>query len=155
MKKLWARLSNERGGSDAVVSLIVLPIIIFLIFATINVSTYFQHKSMVQDFTRTAVRFYSINPTETTAVDNLRAQVTAGAYARSSTTPNVACGKVTGRNADGTPIISNATIIAGEIVACSITNYSFVPIAQDPFGFSDMTKRPFTVYSESLAEAGN
>lgn len=51
-----SRKNREDGSSDVVVTLFMIPFVIGLVFALIDVSTYFQVRSSVQNITRDGAR---------------------------------------------------------------------------------------------------
>lgn len=54
------RLGKENGSSDIVVTLFMIPFVLGLVFALIDVSTYFQVRAQVQNITRDGARQVAI-----------------------------------------------------------------------------------------------
>lgn len=148
------RHTNERG--DVIQTVMMLPIAIFLLFALINLSSYFSIRAQVQDTARSGARLVALyGGSGTGAVMNnsgrtVEAKVMDILWNGSECTfsycvqkPEVTC----------SPAI---TKIAGELVTCNI-KYYYTPIAPVPEflnGLNGVTGQPMSVTSTYVAETG-
>lgn len=54
------KTDQETGASDLVVTLFMIPLFVAILFAIVDVSTYFQTKTQVQNFTRDGARMVAL-----------------------------------------------------------------------------------------------
>jgi hypothetical protein len=148
------RHTNERG--DVVQSILMLPIAIFMLFALINLSSYFSLRAQVLDTARSGARLVALyGGNSTGAVMNnsgkaVESTILAALWDGSKCTLSYCTQKPV---VDCTPEI---TKIAGEIVKCNI-KYYYSPIAPVPDGlegFNGVTGQPMSVTSTYVAETG-
>ena len=150
---LKPRSKSENGGSEIITTLMILPLILWLIFSLIDVSVYLTARSSVQNAARDAARQVSVwggnnsrlNPlgvTVATATFNQlynNGKCTPGACTRP---PVVSC----------TPEVTNRP---GDSVQCSITYYYRSIYAGNPItGFASFLNHSFTVVETARAETG-
>jgi hypothetical protein len=148
------RHTNERG--DVVQTIFMLPIAIFLLFALINLSSYFSIRAQIQDTARSGARLVALyGGSGTGAVLNksgqtVESKILGALWDGSKCTisycaqkPEVTC----------SPTI---TKVAGELVTCNI-KYYYSPIAPVPAGLEGLngvTGQPMSVTSTYVAETG-
>lgn len=153
--RAWQKRStNERG--DVVQTVMMLPIAIFLLFALINLSSYFSLRAQVQDTARTGARLVALyGGNGTGAVLNNTGQ-TVETIVLSTLWDGTKC---TLSYCTDQPIVDcspNITKQAGEIVTCNI-KYYYSPIAPVPDslkGLNGVTGQPMSVTSTYVAETG-
>lgn len=148
------RHTNERG--DVVQTIFMVPIAIFLLFALINLSSYFSLRAQVMDTARSGARLVALYGGN-------------GTGAVMNNTGKTVEATILGTLWDGTncklsyctqkPVVScspTITRIAGELVTCNI-KYYYSPIAPVPEGlegFNGVTGQPMSVTSTYVAETG-
>lgn len=148
------RHTNERG--DVVQTIMMLPIAIFMLFALINLSSYFSLRAQVLDTARSGARLVALyGGNSTGAVLNntgktVETAVLATLWDGSKCTLSYCTQKPV---VDCTPEI---TKIAGEIVKCNIKYYysPIAPVPQGLEGFNGVTGQPMSVTSTYVAETG-
>lgn len=59
-ERLLVRKNNSEEGNDIIVTLIMLPFVLALLFSMIDVSTYFQTKTQIQNVVRDGARQVSL-----------------------------------------------------------------------------------------------
>lgn len=146
------KLREERGSAELPVTIILLPFVLFLIFALIDMSFYMNTRSTVQSILRDGTRMVALyggnsgssplNPTgknvDTIIADRLWQN---GACTQSicDAKPVVSC----------TPNVSNAL---AQDVSCTV-RYDYHPVVNDFFfGFSAVTDTPFSLKETSISE---
>lgn len=143
---------EERGSSELPVTIIMLPFVLFLLFALIDMSLYLNTRSNVQSILRDGTRLVALyggnsagsplNPTgrdiNTILADRLW--------------KNGAC---TQSNCDSQPIVSCTPGLARNIaqdVSCTVT-YDYQPVVYDVFfGFTNISDAKFTITETSISE---
>lgn len=153
LAKRRAKLRAERGGSDVVVILLTIPLVMFILLSLIDVSLYFQARTTVQNVTRDAAREVAIwggnnsplNPTGTTVQAQALNRLWDGTKCRSvscSRKPTVSC----------TP---TRTTRAGQEVSCTTRFYYASLFPRNPItGFGAMTNRVIEVTEYARSETG-
>ena len=152
IRKWLTRHTNERG--DVVQTIFMLPIAIFLLFALINLSSYFNVRAQVQDVARQGARLVALyggansgailNHTGQPVSSIVLGQIWNGSRCTLSyctQAPQVTC----------TPSV---TTVAGQLVSCTI-KYWYSPIAPVPSGLEGLngvTGQPMTVSATYVAE---
>lgn len=154
LTSIFNKKKDERGSADVIVSVMLIPILLSLILVTINLATYFQNKVVIQDFARSAARIYSVDPNNAAAINNVSTTLNTSSWNRSSTGFTLNCGKKTGETA-GVPTFTPGGIRIGDIVGCSISNYTYKSIFNDWFGFSALATTPLTIYSYAVSEVND
>lgn len=146
--------TNERG--DVVQTIFMLPIAIFLLFALINLSSYFSVRAQVQDTARSGARLVALYGGNSAGAilnrtgQSVDAKILSTIWDGNKCTisycakkPEVTC----------SPTITN---MAGELVTCNI-KYYYSPIAPVPAGLEGLngvTGQPMSVTSTYVAETG-
>lgn len=153
--RAWQKRStNERG--DVVQTLLMMPIAIFLLFALINLSSYFSLRAQIQDTARVGARLTALyGGNSAGAVMNntgksVETIVLGTMWDGSKCTLSYCTQKPTVKC---TPSI---TKVAGELVTCNI-KYHYSPIAPVPEGlegFNGVTGQPMSVSATYVAETG-
>lgn len=154
MLKKISKIKNEKGESEIITLLFILPLLVWLIFSVIDVSLYMNVRSTVANAARDGARQAAIyggnnsrlNPNSPTSVaEGIKATLWDGTKCRPSACtapPEVTC----------TPDITSNS---GEIVKCSIKYYYTSAAPGNPFaGFSNFLTKPFTVTEVSRSETG-
>lgn len=144
---------DKEAGDSVVTSLFMIPFAIFLLFAMVNMSMYFQARGQVQNIARDGARqvaLYGGNSRDVPRNDrgtDVSQIVYNKLYSGGNCTisgctkpPVVTCG----------PNISNS---AGSDVYCEVT-YFFNPVANDIFGFGNITAQQFKVRETYVSETG-
>lgn len=153
-RKWQKQHTNERG--DIVQTVFMMPIAIFLLFALINLSSYFSIRAQIQDTARSGARLVALyggnsagailNHTGETVDSKILGALWDGNKCKISycaQKPEVSC----------SPTI---TQVAGELVTCNI-KYYYSPIAPVPSGLAGLngvTGQPMSVTSTYVAETG-
>lgn len=149
------RRREEKGSSDIVVILLTLPIVIFLLLSLIDISLYFQARTMVQNVTRDAARDVSVwggasansplNPTNRSVQNQARDRLWDGQQCTSgncSRSPVVTC----------TP---NQTSRAGQTVSCTTQYWYHSLVPGNPISaFGGLTNASFTITEYARSETG-
>lgn len=164
MQKLRDKLINkdrEAGDSELVVTLFTIPILAFLLFTIINVSSYFQVRSEVQDAARDGARLVALyGGTTSTAYLNttgktVPAIIQARLYKNGKCTfsycksaPTVTCSVISASGASST----RATA-AGQTATCTIS-YAYGAVAPISFGFQNLFAYPIKVSGTTVTETG-
>jgi Flp pilus assembly protein TadG len=147
------RTQNENGEADIIVTLFMVPFAVFLIFALINMSMYFQARSVVENIARDGARQVALYGG---AAANVPLNNTGSAVSDLVFNRLYANGGCTQSNCTAPPRVTctpNQASAAGQSVTCTITYY-FSPIANDWFGFAAITAQPFTVTGQTISETG-
>jgi Flp pilus assembly protein TadG len=129
------RFGRESGASDIVVTLFMMPIVLGLVFALIDISSYFQVRAQVQNITRDGARQVALyggtSPTiplnvQKTGGTDVTSQVFAKLYKNGNCTLS-ACGSGTeSGTAAKSPSVTCTPSIARTLNAnatCSVTYY--------------------------------
>lgn len=151
IEKLRKRFRGENGDSEIVTVLFIIPIVVLLLFAFIDMSMYFQTRSTVQTMTRDAARSVAIyggdnsrlNPNSKSISATLKDQLYKNGkctVSSCSTPPKVKC----------SPTVTKS---AGQITKCSVsyTYESLNPL--NPIS-SPITNKTFVVNATSRSETG-
>lgn len=149
------KMKEERGSSELPVTLILLPLVIFLIFALIDVSFYMNTRSKVQSVLTQGVRQMALyggnsaalplnktgKPVDRIIYDNLYQNGNC-TLSICQTPPVVTCDT------------QRATRV-GQPMKCTVT-YNYRPVVSDMFiGFTAfLTDPPFTISSSTVSEVG-
>lgn len=154
MKQLRKRLQvlrkEDRGASDIITILFLLPILLLLIFSMIDLSLYVMARSTVQGVARDGARQVamwggnesSLRGKASAPTANMK---TALVHGNGNCKPS-ACTKA--------PVIQctpKQTSAAGDNVSCSVT-YSYRSVTGNYSLFSALTNQSFTVTQTSRAE---
>ena len=145
------RNRNENG--DVVETLFMIPFAVFIIFALINMSMYWQARSVVQNIARDGARQVALyGGSNADAVENRAGQpVSTLVYNKL-----YAGGNCTQSNCTKPPVVTCTPGYSNDIgvpVSCSVTYY-YSPVALDWFGFDKITAQPFTVKAQTISETG-
>lgn len=167
MRKLLKRLEqriaqrrDKRGSADLVVTLLTIPIAVFLILALIDVSIYMGTRQSItaetRDATRLAALWGGVSGAERlntqgksieTILSNKIAPDGKCAYSGCTKAPTVIC---TVNGQEGVQATS-----AGQIVRCSVTYYyRTVTPGANLLGFEGITGSSFTTTSQAITETG-
>jgi Flp pilus assembly protein TadG len=145
---------NERG--DVVQTIFMFPIALFLLFALINMSSYFQMRGQVQNVARDGARLVALyGGASTGAIRNntgqsVQTQVTNILWDGSKCKLSYCTQK---------PVVTctpNVATQAGQVVSCTI-KYYYSPIAPVPKGlegFNGVTGQPMSVSATYISETG-
>lgn len=151
IETLRKRFKGENGDSEVISVLFIIPIVILLLFAFIDVSMYFQTRSTVQTMTRDAARSVAIyggndsrlNPNSKSISATLKDQLYKNGKCTVSScgsAPQVKC----------TPTVTNR---AGQITTCSV-RYQYKSLNPlNPIS-SPITNKQYIVTASSRAETG-
>lgn len=144
---------EERGSAEIITTMIMLPIILWLIFSMIDISLYLNARSKVTNLARDGARAVAIyggddsrlNPYGKTIASDVKSRLWNGSKCSASAcrgAPVVTC----------TPTVTNS---AGQPVSCTI-RYSYKSIyASNPItGFAGFLNKDFTVTEHARAETG-
>lgn len=156
IRKLLKR-RDETGSAEIITTLFVMPFLLYLILALIDVSLYMNTRSSVESVTRDGVRQASmwggtgqnvrLNPTGKSVDTLIFERLYSGdkcTYSSCIAPPSVTCGPTQVSNA-GTPI------------TCSVTyKYKSVVPGMSLLGFEGITKNAdgFTITEKALSETG-
>lgn len=144
---------THREDGEIVETVLIVPFVVFLLFAFINMSMYFQARGTVQNIGRDGARQVALygGSLSTVPRNNSGQDVTQTVFNKlyssghctisgCSRPPRVTC----------TPAQATA---AGQDVSCTIIYY-FSPVANDYFGFAAITAQPFTIQEHFISETG-
>ena len=173
LNNIFKKAKAEKGSSELPVTLIVLPFILFMIFALIDVGFYFNTRSQVQNVLNQGVREMALyggssaaNPLNNTGKSvtlNIRDRLYDSSTRRcilSQCAPLVSNQAPTSADfAQQAPRVTctpTRTARVGERVSCTVT-YTYYPVVRDMlFGFTQFVTSPsFTITSTSVSEVGN
>jgi Flp pilus assembly protein TadG len=157
MNKIRTLLENRNfERADVVQTVFMFPIAIFLLFAMINLSSFFQLRAEVQNVARDGARLTALyggqspnairNTTGKSVTDQLMTQLWDGKQCTLSyctAKPVIKCSPEVARD-------------AGEIVKCTIT-YAYSPIAPVPDGLEGLNGvvgQPIAVSATYVSETG-
>lgn len=162
MHKLIQRLSkrrNESGSAEVISMIFVMPFLLFLILALVDVSLYMNTRTSVQNVTRDAVRQSAnwggtsanirLNPTGLNTAQLIKNRLYNSStgkckYSGCTTPPVVTC----------TPAKAST---AGTDISCTVTyKYKTVVPGLDLLGFSTLTSNPdgFKITEHNITETG-
>lgn len=145
------RLKSERGDSELVSLLVVIPLVIWIIFTIIDVSMYMQARTKVQSVVRDGARqvaIYggnnsSLNPYDVTVANQTKTMLYKNGKCigvRCAEQPTLTC----------TPAVATQ---AGQQVSCTST-FTYKSIyGFNPFGFNFLM-RPFEITEYAFSETG-
>lgn len=154
LKKIHSFVTHreERGSSELPVTIILLPFVIFLIFALIDISFYMNTRSNVQSILRDGTRLVALYGGNSSGSPlnpngkNIDVMITDRLWQN---------GECTQSYCDSKPIVSCTPNLARNIaqdVSCTIT-YDYRPVVNDFFfGFSGVTDPKFTIRETSISE---
>lgn len=153
-RKWQKKHTNERG--DVVQTVFMLPIAVFLLFALINLSSYFSLRAQVMDTARNGARLVALyGGNSTGAVMNTQGKTVDTIVLGTLWDGN----KCTLSYCTEKPVVSCSPTItknAGELVTCNI-KYYYSPIAPVPptlKGLNGVTGQPMSVTATYVAETG-
>lgn len=151
IETLRKKFKRENGDSEVISVLFIIPLVIFLLFAFIDISMYFQSRSTVQSMTRDAARSVAIyggndsrlNPNSKSIATTLKDQLYKNGECTVSDCakpPQVKCSPTTTKK-------------AGQITTCSVryTYKSLNPL--NPIS-APITNKTYIVTATSRAETG-
>ena len=160
IRDMFSPYNRERGSGELVVTLFSIPLLAGLLFTLINVSSYFQTRSAVQDVARDGARLVALYGGSTTA-----------AY-RNTTGENVAVTVQKRLYKDGKCILSHCTkppvvtcnvvvngipravaTDAGQVAVCNV-QYWYSSVAPSWFGFDKLVTVPITIDATTVTETG-
>lgn len=160
---------NERGSADLVTTLMLLPLLVFIILALIEVSVYMQTRTSVQnalaDATRQVAAYGGDNTRLNPNSQAISTQLSNTLYRNGRCTyshcengkrPVVQCGIVQSTPSSGVPTFRSTAYATspGQEVACYV-NYPYKGVTGGGWllGFEQIAK-PFTVVEYSRTEVG-
>jgi Flp pilus assembly protein TadG len=152
-KLLNKRNARERGSSEIVTTLFVVPIFIGLIFATVNSSIYFQVRSSIQNVARDGARQVALYGGNNASVPRNDTGFNVSQIVFNKLYKNGDC---TYSSCSQPPLVScgpGQATGAGQDVFCEVTYY-YSPVAEDYFGFSAGTALAFKVKEQFISETG-
>lgn len=153
MKKLLKKRYEEKGASDIVVVLLMLPIVVWLLLSLIDVGLYFQTRTLVQNVARDAAREASIwggnnsplNPSSKSVAAQARDRLWDG-------------NQCIGANCEKAPQVSctpNRTTNAGQTITCQVTFFPTSVAPGNPISaFQSITDGSFTIRETARSETG-
>lgn len=144
---------DERGGSELVATVLLIPIATFLIFALINFGFYNITRSSVQQVVRDGVRTVALYGGNSA---NTALNQTGKPVAQLIKDRLYANGRCLQANCLKPPVVSCTPEKAkkvGTTVSCTLS-YTYQPVVLDPFGFSKITQETFTFTESSVSETG-
>lgn len=165
----WKRRNED--GVETAAMLIVLPVLIILVFALVDIGVMFSTRAQVAGVARDVARAAAadggnLNPTTTTTNKRWdtvgRAQLYSSGKCRygrcqSGKAPTMNCRRITSTSS-GTVYTSDVATRSGDLITCTIT-YPYRGINQGlldspmGLGFGSFLK-PFTVEASARAETG-
>lgn len=148
------RHTNERG--DVVQTILMLPIAIFLLFALINLSSYFSLRAQVQDTARSGARLVALYGGNSTGAVLNKTGRSVDAIILSTIWDGSKCKLSYCAQKPVVTCSPSITKLAGELVTCNI-KYYYSPIAPVPpglAGLNGVTGQPMSVTSTYVAETG-
>lgn len=153
-------LNKESGSGELVVSLITIPILAFLLFTIINVSSYFQVRSAVQDTARDGARLVALYGGSTSG-----AYLNTSGVSVSQTVKDrlYKGGKCTLSYCATAPIVNCRVVVngaergvataAGQPAICSVS-YDYSAVAPMAFGFDSLFAYPIKIDATTVTETG-
>lgn len=159
--------SEERGLSDIVNALILMPLMIILIFTVFNVGNYLYTLSLVTNEVALGARMTGLYGGEDSTLAKNRVKVLTGSSGNVSTyvrdriydSGAGACriGLVSGRCEPPTVTCTKSTIDIrpGSIVSCTV-EYGYISFLDGlDFGISSVLERPRIITQSAVAEVSN
>lgn len=156
IRKLLKR-KDENGSAEIITTLFVMPFLLYLILALVDVSLYMNTRSSVESVTRDGVRQAAmwggssgevrLNPTGkdvSTLIQNRLFNGDKCTYSNCIAPPDVTC----------SPAVVN---YSGTEISCTVTyKYKSVVPGLSLIGFENITKNPngFTITEKALSETG-
>lgn len=151
---------KERGSAELVVTLITVPLLIALLFAIVNVSSYFQVRSEIQNEATNGSRLVALyGGSSTGAYRNTTGQsvqniVLSKIYSNGKCTYSYCAKKPT---VSCYVVVNGAKVAvareAGQEAVCTIT-YTYSPVAPITLGFNGLFNIPVNVSATSVTETG-
>jgi Flp pilus assembly protein TadG len=145
---------NERG--DIVQTVLMFPIALFLLFALINLSSFFQLRAEVQNVARDGARLTAlyggqgVNAIRNDTGQSVESRLISQLWVSGKCTLSYCTAKPL---VDCTPDVATA---AGQTVTCNI-KYAYSPIAPVPDGlegFNGVVNQPISVTATYVSETG-
>jgi len=154
IKNLIKSRLNERG--DVVQTIFMFPIALFLLFALINLSSYFQLRAQVQNIARDGARLTALYGGQgTNAIRNNTGKTVENTIITSMWDGK----KCTLSFCSSKPVVDctpDAATTAGQTVSCNI-KYPYSPIAPVPEGLEGLNGvfgQPISVTATYVSETG-
>lgn len=154
LKQIRSFVNNrdERGSAELPVTIIMLPFVLFLLFALIDMSLYLNTRSNVQSVLRDGTRLVALYGGNSSGSPLNPTGRNIDAIVKDRLWQNGACTK---SNCDSQPIVSCTPNLARNIaqdVSCSVT-YDYRPVVYDVFfGFTNISDAKFTITETSISE---
>jgi len=152
-RAIRSRIGSDRGDSEIITTLMVIPLVIWLIFSLIDTSLYMQARSEVQNVARDGARQVAIYGGNDSRLNPDNKSISQQVFDRLYQN-----GKCTASVCTTPPVVTctpNSTTAGGQLVSCSIT-YSYSAIyGNNPItGFAGFLGHSFTVSETAFAETG-
>jgi len=163
MKKLRDLISSsnrESGSGELIVTLFTIPVLAMMLFGLINVSSYFQVRSGVQDIARDGARLVALYGGSTTAAyrnqsgENVATTVFNRLYKNGectlsycSTIPTVTCNVIVNG------VASAVATDAGQVATCTV-RYRYSSVAPVGLNFDQLFATPITIEATTVTETG-
>lgn len=152
-RAIRSRIDSESGSSEVITTLMVIPLVLWLIFSLIDTSLYMQARSEVQNVARDGARQVAIYGGNDSRLNPDNKAISQQVFDRLYQN-----GKCTASVCDAPPIVTctpNATTAGGQEVGCTI-EYSYRAIyGNNPItGFAGFLAQSFTVTETAFAETG-
>lgn len=150
---LDSKRRKERGDSEVITALMVIPLVVWLIFSLIDVSLYMQARSEVQNVARDAARQVAIYGGNDSRLNPFGKTISQAAFDRLYQNGKCTASKcVEPPKVTCTPSSTNAS---GQQVVCTITyRYSAIYGNNPISGFAGFLGSSFTVSETARAETG-
>lgn len=154
-RELLLKKRNERGDSELPVTLIMLPLVIFLIFALIDISFYMNTRSQVQSILTQGTRQMALYGGNSRALPLNKTGASVADDIYGTLYQNGQCTK---SFCDAPPVVTCTPDVAsrvGQKMTCTLI-YDYHPFVRDLlFGFSaGITDPAFTISSTTVSEVG-
>lgn len=154
LERFMTRFDDESGDSEIITALLVLPMIIWLIFSTIDVSLYMNTRSSVQNAARDAARQVAVYGGDNSRL-NPYAPNTVALTARNTLWNGSKCTPSACKQAPEVTCTPTIVAKAGDVVSCTIKYYYTTAASGNPIsGFAGFLNKPFTVTETARAEVG-
>lgn len=150
------RLKNLDERGDLVQTVFMLPIAVFMLFALINLSSYFSLRSQIMDTARSGARLVALQGGNSTGAIMSKSKHNVETIVMNQLWDGKQC---TLSYCVKKPVVNctpEITRNAGELVSCNI-KYYYSPMAPVPAGlegFNGVTGQPMSVTSTYVAETG-
>jgi Flp pilus assembly protein TadG len=142
---------DERG--DIITALFMVPFVLFMLFAFVNMAVYFQARSTVGNIARDGARQVALYGGNSKSIPLNKTGKDVSQVVFDTLYSGGKCSLSNCSQAPSVTCTPGTATTPGQQVSCSVTYY-YTPVSTDIFGFSKITSQPFTLKETFISETG-